>query len=155
VHRLLRAAIAAIPLAAWHAQPALAEVIDDIVFEQVDSALQVRLRFTGPVHYLRQAVSADGVVANVYLQALEPETFGRPSAIDEVKHSPGRAAVPPFTARVRLDPGCDAAPNPVCIFIRFERAARYRVRLGEDRRSLLLVFASDEGGRPPSAGKER
>ena len=156
MHRLLRAALAAIPLAAsWHAQPALAEVIDDIVFEQSDSTLQVRLRFTGPVHYLRQAVSADGVVANVYLQAIEPETFGRPSAIDEVKRSPGRAAVPPFTARVRRDPACDAAPNPVCIFIRFERAARYRVRLGEDRRSLLLVFASDEGGRPPSATKER
>lgn len=156
MHRFLRAALAAIPLAAsGHAPPALAEVIDDIVLERIDSTVRVRLRFTGPVHYLRQAVSGDGVVANVYLQALEPEAFGRPSAIDEVRHSPGSAAVPPFTARVRLDPGCAAAPNPVCIFIRFERAARYRVRLGEDRRSLLLVFASDEGGRPPGAGKER
>lgn len=155
MHRMLHAALAAIPAALCLAPQAFAEVIDDIVFERIDSTVQVRLRFTGPVHYLRQAVSGDGAVANVYLQALEPETFGRASAIDEVKHSPGSAAIPPFTARVRLDPGCNAAPNPVCIFIRFERAARYQIRLGEDRRSLLLVFASDERGRPPSAAKER
>jgi hypothetical protein len=156
MHRLLRAALAAISVAAsWQAPQALAEVIDDIAIEQIDSTARVRLRFTGPVHYLRQAVSGDGVVANVYLQALEPEAFGRPSAIDEVRHWPGSAVVPPFSVRVRRDPGCDAAPNPVCIFIRFERAARYRVRLGEDRRSLLLDFASEEGGRSPSAGKER
>jgi hypothetical protein len=156
VQRPLRAALAAIALAAsWCGQPALAEVIDDIAIEQVGSAVRVRVRLTGPVHYLRHAVSGDGEVASVYLQALEPEAFGRPSAIDEVRRSPGSAVVPPFSVRVRLDPRCEAAPNPVCMFIRFERATRYRVRLGEDRRSLLLDFASEEGGRSPSAGKER
>ena len=156
MHRLLRAALAAVPVAAGlHAPQALAEVIDEIAFDRIGSEVRVRVRFTGPVHYLRQAVSADGGAANVYLQALEPEAFGVPSPIDEVKHSPGNAAVPPFSVRVRLDPRCDAAPNPVCIFIQFERAARYRIRLGEDRRSLLIYFASEEEGRSPSTGKER
>jgi len=137
------------------AAPAAADVIDEIAIERVDSATRVRVRFTGPVHYLRQAVSADGVVANVYLQGLDPESFGGVPAIDEVKHSPGAASVPPFTVRVRLDPRCDPAPNPVCIFIRFERAVRCQIRLGEDRRSLLLDFpaTTDEKRRSPSTNK--
>lgn len=156
MHRFLRAALAAIPVAAsWHAPQALAQVIDSIEIERPEAAARVRVRFTGPMHYLRQAVSADGVVANVYLQGLDPESFGGAPAIDEVKHSPGAGSIPPFTVRVRLDPRCDPAPNPVCIFIRFERAVRYKVRLGEDRRSLLLDFASEEEGLSPGPGKER
>jgi hypothetical protein len=154
MHRLLRAALAAIPLALCHAPQALAEVIDEIAIERPESAARVRLRFTGPVHYLRQARSADGAVANVYLQALEPEAFGPPTSIDEVKNSPTFAGVPSFRVRVRLDPRCDPAPNPVCLMIQFERAARYTIRLG-DRRSLLIEFASDVGGRSPNAAKER
>lgn len=156
MHRFQCAALAAVSLAAaWHAPQALAEVIDDIYVERLEPAARVRVRFTGPVHYLRQAVSRDGAVANVYLQSLDREAFGAPSPIDEVKHFPGRAAVPPFRVRVRLDPACDPGPNPVCIFIHFERAARYQVRLGEDRRSLLIDFASEEERRSPNAGKER
>lgn len=151
--RLLSAALATVLLAAaW--PRALAEVIDEIAVERLDSAMRVRVRFTGRVHYLRQAVSRDGAVANVYLQALDREALAGPSAIEEVKHWPGSEAVPPFTVRVRLDPGCDPAPNPVCIFFQFERAARYRIRLGEDRRSLWLDFASAEEGRSPSPGKK-
>jgi hypothetical protein len=153
--RACRALAALAVVALLQSAPAVADVIDEIAFERIDSAVRVRVRFTGPVHYLRQTVSRDGRVTNVYLQALDRDTFGGSSVIDEVKHSPGNAAVPPFTVRARLDPGCDPAPNPVCIFIQFDRAARYRVRLGEDRRSLLIDFASEEGGRSPSAGKER
>jgi len=152
VYRLLAALVV---VALLQAAPAVADVIDEIAFERLDSAGRVRVRFTGPVHYLRQAVSADGVVANVYLKGLDPDSFGGSPAVDEVKHFPGVASIPPFTVRVRLDPRCDPAPNPVCIFIQLERAARYRIRLGEDRRSLLLDFASEGGGRSPSAGKER
>jgi hypothetical protein len=155
MRRLLRAALAAIPLALCLAPQALAEVIDEIVVERLGSAVRVRLRLTGPVHYLRQARSSDGVVANVYLQALEPALFGPPTSIDEVKYSPMFTGVPPFRTRVRLDPRCNPAPNPVCLMIQFERPARYTIRLGEDRRSLLLNFASDVGGRSPNAGKER
>jgi hypothetical protein len=155
MRRLLRAALAAVPLALCLAPQALAEVIDEIAVERLESAARVRLRFTGPVHYLRQATSADGVVANVYLQALEPQAFGPPTNIDEVKASPKFAGVPPFRVRVRLDPRCDPAPNPVCLMIQFERPARYTIRLGEDRRSLLLNFASDAGGLSPNAAKGR
>ena len=56
-----------------------------------------------------------------------------------------------LTSRTRLKP--EPAPNPICIVVRFERAVRYGIRLGEDRRSLLLDFppkSEGEGG-PPTA----
>jgi len=155
MHRLLRAALAAIPLALCHVPQAIAEVIDEIAIERSDSGVQLRLRFTGPVHYLRQAVSANGVVANVYLKALDPQAFGAVPPIDEVKRFPGDASVPPAEVRVRRDPRCDPTANPVCILIRFEHTARYKVRLGEDRRSLVVDFGPDARGRSPNAAKER
>ena len=155
--RLLSLALAATPIAAaLHPPPVLAEVIDDIAIERYGPEARVRLHLTGPVHYVRDYPSASGDSANVYLQALAPENFGDRSAPDEVKHSPGNALAPGFTVRVSLDPRCDPAPQPVCIVVRFERATRYRIRLGEDRRSLVLVLplASDGERGPPAAGEK-
>jgi hypothetical protein len=140
-------------VALLRATSAVGEVIDDIAIERHDSMARVRLRLTGPVHYIRHTISADGEIASIHLQALAPEPFdGRPVP-DEVKHSRKSASVPGFTVRVSLDPRCDPAPNPICIVVRFERAIRYEIRLGEDRRSLLLDFplvSKGEGG-PPTA----
>ncbi|HEY6239829.1 MAG TPA: hypothetical protein VIW78_03250 [Burkholderiales bacterium] len=151
-----RGALAALPIMVLlHAAPSVAGVIDDIAIERHDSAARIRLRLTGPVHYIRDYVSAKGEIVNVYLQALAPLAPGEGPFPDEVKYSPGDAVIPPFTARVSLDPRCEPVPRPVCVLIQFERPVRCRVRLGEDRRSLLLDFASEEEGRSPSAGKER
>jgi len=135
--------------------PAVAEVIDEIVIERHDTTERVRLRLTGPVHYIRDYVSAKGEIVNVYLQALAPLAPGEGPFPDEVKYSPGDALISSFTVRISLDPRCEPVPNPVCVLIQFERPVRCRVRLGEDRRSLLLDFPSEEEGRSPSAGKER
>ena len=154
---ILRVILTVLPIAAsLHAPPARAAVIDDIAIERHESGTRVRLRLTGPVHYIRDYASADGEIVNVYLQALAPENFAGGPVFDEVKHSPRNALVPRFAVRVSLDPRCDPAPNAVCVVIRFERAVRYRIRLGEDRRSLLLdlPIASEEEGRPPSAGEK-
>jgi hypothetical protein len=135
------------------ATPAAGEVVDEITIERHDSAARVRVRLTAPVHYLRHAVSADGAAASIYLQALAPASFDGKPFPDEVKHSRANAAIPGFTVRVNLDPRCEPAPNPICIVVRFERAVRYEIRLGEDRRSLLLDFppkSEGEGG-PPTA----
>jgi hypothetical protein len=151
---ILRRVLVALPLTvALQAPPAFAEVIDDIAIERRESGTQVRLRLTGPVHYIRDYVSPDGETANVYLEALSPEKFSSASLVDEVKQSPRNSPAPRFEVRVILDPRCDAAPNPVCIVIRFERPVRCRIRLGEDRRSLLLdlSLASDGEKRLPPA----
>jgi hypothetical protein len=152
--RFLRAVLTVVPIATLHALPALAAVIDDIVIERHDSAPKVRLRLTSPVHFLRSYSSEQGRVVYVQLRALAPENFGEGSFPDEVKRSPKSSLVPRFTVRVSLDPRCDTAPNPVCITIEFERATRAVVRLGEDRRSLLLeVDLQGEGGSPPAREK--
>ena len=156
MHRIPHAALVAIFACASLAPPAaLATVIDEIVIERHDSTEWVRLRLTGPVHYIRDYVSPKGEIVNVYLQALAPLAPGEGPFPDEVKYSPGDALIPSFTARVSLDPRCEPVPNPVCVLIQFERPVRCRVRLGEDRRSLLLDFptTTDEKRRSPSANK--
>ncbi len=145
-------ALAVLPVAAsLHALPAFAEMIDDITIERHESGTRIRVRLTGPVGYIRDYASAGGETINVHLQTLAPENFSGAPTADEVRQSPQNSAAPRFTVRVSLDPRCDAAPNPVCVEIRFERAVRSRIRLGEDRRSLLLDLASEGKGDPPAA----
>jgi hypothetical protein len=154
--RILRVVLSAIPVAAsLHAAPAPAQVVDDIAIERHESGARVRLRLTGPVHYIRDYASPDGETVNVTLQAVAPATFAREAFFDEVRLSPRDSAVPRFAVRVSLDPRCDPAPNPVCVLIRFEHPVRCRIRLGEDRRSLVLSVASrGEGGPPPHVREE-
>jgi len=155
MHKLLRKVLAALAVAAsLHAPTALAEVIDDIAIEQLAAGTRVRLRLTGPVGFLRDYASADGRTVSVYLQALAPENFSGASPADEVKRSPPRWPGPRFTVRVNLDPHCDPAPNPVCVVIEFERTVRSRIRLGEDRRSLLVDLES-EGKRDTPPAREK
>jgi hypothetical protein len=155
MHRFLQAAFAGFPIAvSLYSPPALGDVIDDIAIERHGTAAGVRLRLTSPVHFIRSYSSSSGEVINVQLQALAPENFGDASFPDEVKQSPESSLVPRFAVRVSLDPRCDPAPHPVCITIQFERATRARVRLGGDRRSLLLDLPSGGEGGPPSAGKK-
>lgn len=152
MNRFLGPVLILVPVAAsLHAPPALAAVIDEIAVEQHDSAARVRLRLTSSVQLLRYYSSEQGRIVYVQLQAFAPENFGAGPFPDEVKRSPESALVPRFTVRVSLDPRCDPAPNPVCMTIQLERAARARVRLGEDRRSLLLDFESAGEGDSPAA----
>ena len=152
MRNILGTLLAALPIAAsLNAPLAFAEVIDDITIERHESGTRIRLQLTGPVGYIRDYASADGKTVNVYLQTLAPENFSGAPPADEVRRSPQSSSAPRFTVRVSLDPRCDAAPNPVCVEIRFERAVRSRIRLGEDRRSLLLDLASEGKGDPPTA----
>lgn len=125
-------------LALAGALPASADVIDDISIEPAEAAATIRLRLTGPVRYLRHYPLERGEVVVVVLEALTPEAFGAMPPIEEVKRAPGHPRVPPFTARVSMDPACSPAANPLCITLRFERRVRYRISLGEDRRSLRV-----------------
>jgi hypothetical protein len=151
----MRGARAAFVIGALWAVPALAAVIDEIGVERGDTAPRVRVRLTGPVHYIRDYASSNGELMNVRLEALAPLAPGGAPFPDEVKRFPGDGSIPPFTVRISLDPGCEPVPNPVCVLIQLERPVRCRVRLGEDRRSLLLDFptTNDEKRRPPSANK--
>ena len=155
MNRFLGPVLALVPVvASLHAPPTLAAVIDDIAFEQQDSASRVRLRLTSPVQLIRYYSSEHGRIVYVQMQAFAPENFGAGPFPDEVKRSPENLLVPRFTVRVSLDPRCDPAPNPVCMIIQFERPTRAQVRLGEDRRSLLLDLESAGEGDSPAARKK-
>jgi len=152
VHGVLAALLV---VALLQATPAAGEIIDEIAIERHDSMARARLRLTTPVHYIRDYISKEGKIVIVYLQALAPQAIGDRPVPDEVKRSPRNALVPRFTVRVNRDPRCEPAPNPVCMVIQFDRSVRCQIRLGEDRRSLLLDFPlSEEEGRSPSAGKK-
>lgn len=130
--------------------PAPAAVIDEIAVERADPAPRVRVRLTGPIHYIRDYASKNGELVNVQLEALAPLAPGQPPFPDEVKVFRGDGSIPAFTVRVSLDPRCEPAPNPVCVLIQFERPVRSRVRLGEDRRSLLIDFQTISDDKKPS-----
>ena len=153
----MRLSRVALLVAALWAVPAFAAIIDEIAVERGSAVTRVRLVLTGPVHYVRDYASKNGELVNVQLGALAPLAPGMPVFPDEVKHFEGNASIPPFTVRVSLDPRCEPVPNPVCILIQFDRPVRSRVRLGEDRRSLLLEFPSkpDQKKRSPSTNKTK
>ena len=136
---------------------ARAAVIDEIAVERGDAAPRVRLRLTGPVHYIRDYASQNGELLNVQLEALAPLAPGGPVFPDEVKRFPGDGPIPSFTVRISLDPKCEPVPNPVCILIQYDRPVPSRVRLGEDRRSLLLEFPTtpDDKKRSPGTDKKK
>ena len=156
--RVSRAAFGAILACASLISPAaLAAVIDEIAVERGDAEPRVRLRLTGPVHYLRDYASRNGELVNVQLEALAPLAPGEGPFPDEVRYFRGDKSIPSFTVRVSLDPRCEPVPNPVCILIQYDRPVPTRVRLGEDRRSLLLDFptTSDEKKRSPGTDKRK
>jgi len=137
---------------------AAAAVIDEIAVERGEAAApRVRVKLTAPVHYIRDYASRNGELVNVQLEALAPLAPGEPPFPDEVKRFPGSGPIPPFTVRISLDPLCEPVLNPVCILIQYERPVRSRVRLGEDRRSLLLDFPTtpDENKHSPNTDKKK
>ena len=127
------------------ARPVGADVIDEIAVVRHDSIASIELRLTGPVRYLRHYPAERGEAVVVILEAPTPETFDETSPIDEVKRSPKNAGVPRFTVRVSLNRACSPAPNPVCLTLGFERAVRYRVHLGKDRRVVVVDLLQDGG----------
>jgi hypothetical protein len=117
----------------------LASATPDIV-ERIDleEAPVIRLRLTAPVHYVRHYPAEQGEAAIVILETRAPEAFGDLPIPDEVKFSPGKGAVPPFSVRSSLGAACTAARGALCLTVRFERPVRYRIGQGEDARSVRV-----------------
>lgn len=140
--RLLAALLAGALLGA---PGAFAEVVDDIAIDQRDTATQIRLRLTVPVRYVRHAPAERGQLVVVVLEALAAERVGPIPPVEEVKRARGTGRVPPFTARVTMDPTCNpATARPLCLVLRFEQPVRYRIGLGPDRRSIVVDVLPQE-----------
>ena len=137
--------IASLFLAAMVAVPlAHAEVIDDIAIDSRGETPKIKLRLTGPVRYLRHFPAEQGEIVVVMLEALAPEAFGPVPPAEEVRRNRAVAGVPAFSARVSRDPACSSTVRPLCIILAFEAPVRYRIRLGRDRRSVLVELLARE-----------
>jgi len=145
VRGFVRALLAALSGAVLAAPNASAEVLDRITVERHDGGTTIRVRLTGAVHYIRHYPAEAGQIVVVDLDALEPEAFAGEAGIDDVKRAPKGAPPPSFSVRATVGQACSPTANPVCLTIRFERRVRYRVHLGEDRRSVVLELPVGDG----------
>jgi hypothetical protein len=129
---------------------ASARLMDDIDIGVAADVIRVRIQFTVPVRYLRHFPPSQGEILNVYLQSLPGEglreTLGHPQ-VDEKKRSPRNALLPCFT--VTFVPPRDPGRDPLQLVIQFQGKETYKVRLGEDSRSLYLDLPATTDGRAP------
>lgn len=130
-------------------QAVSAQMLDDIDVRVDQGIAQIRLQFTAPVRYIRHFPVDQGELVKLYLQVLSLEDF---ELIDlqEYKRTPKSTAVPPFTVMYTTVRNCLAVPNPLCLDIQFSQPVRFRVRQGEDSRSILLDILPPAGGAPSS-----
>jgi len=151
---LARTLLAAISCALLAVPCASAEVLDRITVARHEGGTTIDVRLTGAVHYIRHYPAEAGQIVVVELEALEPEAFDGEAGIDDVKRAPKDAPPPHFTVRATVGQACSQTANPVCLTIRFDRPVRYEVRLGKDRRSVVLELPSgDAGPSEPGGGR--
>lgn len=143
-------AIGVILFALLSSAPTHARLIDEMDVSAVDDRVRVRLQFTVPVRYLRHFPPEHGEILNVFLQALAGEDLrdvvGHPR-VDETKRSPRNTLMPCFT--VTYVPPRDPVRDPMQLVLQFKNKERFRVRLGEDSRSLILELPAQLDGRAP------
>lgn len=130
-----------------------AELIDDIEVRQDQGAAEFRLQFSMPIHYIKHFPPERGELLKVYLQALVRDGLD-PVDLQAYKRTPTVSGIPPFTVMYTTVRNCYAVLDPVCLDIQFSKPVSFRIRPGEDGRSLILiVLPESEPGRTPKNRK--
>jgi hypothetical protein len=132
-----------------------AQLIDDIEASGKQGVAEFRMQFSMPVRYLRHFPEERGELLKVYLQAF-PRDGVESADLQTYKRVPSVPGIPPFTLLYTTVRSCYAVPDPVCLDIQFSRPVNFRLRPGEDGRSLVLVVLPDAGTTPaPDKTKKR
>ncbi len=135
----------AVCLAAAAALASAAEVIDDLAYERGDAGPVLRIRLAAPVNYVRHYPAESGRILVVVLDAADPDALGDAPPVDEVRRvRPGEGA-PSVEVRVTRGERCGASAHPLCLALSFGRPVRYRLRLGEDHRSVVIEVTPPDG----------
>ncbi len=119
-----------------------AQLLDDIETRTDQGAAEIRLHFSVPVRYVKHFPDAQGEQVKLYLQALTLDGVEE-HELREYKGAPAITTVPPFTVLYTTARSCFAVPGPVCLDIQFSHPVRYRIRPGEDGRSIVLIVLPD------------
>jgi len=139
----------ALGLATWalFTTIANAQLLDDIEVRSDQGVSEIRLHFTAPVRYIKHFPAERGELIKLYLQVLSLDgTEEMP--LQEYKRTPSIPLVPPYTVMYSTARTCLAVRDPLCLDIQFSKPVRFRVRQGEDGRSILLHVLPETDPRP-------
>jgi hypothetical protein len=127
-----------------------AQLLDDIEVRSDQGVSEIRLHFTAPVRYIKHFPAERGELIKLYLQVLSLDgTEEMP--LQEYKRTPSIPLVPPYTVMYSTARTCLAVRDPLCLDIQFSKPVRFRIRQGEDGRSILLhVLAETDPHTAPS-----
>ena len=124
-----------------------AQLLDDIEVRSDQGVSEIRLHFTAPVRYIKHFPAERGELIKLYLQVLSLDgTEEMP--LQEYKRTPSIPLVPPYTVMYSTARTCLAVRDPLCLDIQFSKPVRFRVRQGEDGRSILLHVLPETDPRP-------
>jgi hypothetical protein len=124
-------------VAAMLAGTAHADLLEDMETRTEQGVIEIRLVFNVPVRYLKHFPAENGELLKVYLQIV-----GLNKPTDEelrgYKRSAAMPQVPSYTVTYTTARNCFATREPLCLDIQFSQPVHYRLRPGEDGRSLLI-----------------
>jgi len=119
-----------------------AQLIDDIEARTVQGVAEIRLQFTVPVRYIKHFPEERGEMIKLYLQTVgledREEIYPR-----EFVHTPPIPLGSPFHVVYTTARTCFAIQDPLCLDIQFSKPVRFRIRPGNDGRSILLTVLPD------------
>lgn len=122
---------------------AAAELIDDIEAHTVQGVAEIRLQFTVPIRYIKHFPADRGELIKLYLQTVGledvEEIYPR-----EYARTPAIPLAPPFHVVYTTARTCFAVQDPLCLDIQFSQPVRFRIRPGNDGRSILLTILPDD-----------
>jgi len=132
-----------------------AQLLDDIDVRSERGVAEMRLQFTAPVRYIKHFPAERGEIVKIYLQVfqMDPSEERREH---EYKHAHTISPVPPFRVLYTTARNCFAVPDPLCLDIQFSEPVTYRIRQGEDGRSIILTLlpgAPDTKNKRPSGNR--
>lgn len=110
----------------------------------------MRLHFTAPIRYIKHFPAERGELLKIYLQVFQMDPAEERTA-REYKHAHTVSPVPPFRVLYTTARNCYAVPDPLCLDIQFSEPVTYRIRQGEDGRSIVLTLLSGTNVDKPPA----
>jgi hypothetical protein len=119
-----------------------ADVLDDIEVRTEGGIGEIRLTFAVPVRYIKHFPPERSELLKIYLQMVD---LSGPLNDDlrGYKRSPPMALVPSYALTYTTARTCFAVNDPLCLDFQFSQPVQYRIRPGEDGRSIIVHILPD------------
>jgi len=129
---------------------ASADLLEDIETRTEQGVGEVRLQFSVPVRYLKHFPAEHGELLKVYLQTAGLDDPAG-NELTGYKRAPAMLPVPSYAITYTTARNCYAVREPLCLDVQFSKAVHFRLRPGEDGRSLLILILPEPGAPPAPA----